>query len=154
MPKKPSGRTIQAMTEKDLDEVMKIEKVSFPKPWTSSMFESELRNPVSIAYTLKFGEGGKEVLGAYMVFWVVHGEAHILNIAVNPKYRNMGLATDLLETALEQMRHNMVYEVFLEVRRSNLAARHIYQKLGFKEAFERKNYYGDEDAIVMTRVFE
>lgn len=138
------------MTVQDLDEVMKIEMASFPKPWTRGMFESELKNPVSFSYALKVYPEDKEELGAYTVFWVVHGEAHILNIAVNPKWRGKGLATRLLEVMIETMRRNLVYEVFLEVRRSNTVARNLYAKFGFKEAFERRNYYGDEDAIVMT----
>lgn len=138
------------MTVQDLDEVMKIERASFPKPWTRGMFESELKNPVSFSYALKVHHEDKEELGAYTVFWVVHGEAHILNIAVNPKWRGKGLATRLLEVMIETMKRNLVYEVFLEVRRSNTVARNLYAKFGFKEAFERRNYYGDEDAIVMT----
>ncbi len=141
------------MTDEDLDEVLKIERDSFPKPWTRDQFESELRNPVSSAYTLNVTEGYRERLGAYIVFWVVHGEAHILNIAVNPQLRDRGLATMLLDAALEHMRRNMVYEVFLEVRKSNMAAISLYRKFGFRESFIRKNYYGDEDAIVMTLVF-
>jgi len=141
------------MTVEDLDEVLRIERDSFPKPWTRDQFESELKNPVSTAYALKVSEGGKEKLGAYIVFWVVHGEAHVLDIAVNAGLRRMGLATMLLDAALEHMRRNMVYEVFLEVRRSNRAAISLYRKFGFRESFIRKNYYGDEDAIVMTLVF-
>lgn len=141
------------MTDEDLDEVLRIERDSFPRPWTRDQFESELRNPVSTAYALKVTENGTEKLGAYIIFWVVHGEAHVLDIAVNPGMRGNGLATMLLDAALERMRRNMVYEVFLEVRRSNVAAISLYRKFGFRESFIRKNYYGDEDAIVMTLVF-
>ncbi len=141
------------MTVEDLDEVLRIERDSFPKPWTRDQFESELKNPVSTAYALKVTEGGKEKLGAYIIFWVVHGEAHVLDIAVNPGMRRRGLATALLDAALEQMRRNMVYEVFLEVRMSNWSAISLYRKFGFRESFIRRNYYGDEDAIVMTLVF-
>ncbi len=141
------------MTDEDLDEVLRIERASFPKPWTRDQFESELRNPVSNAFVLRVTEGGAEKIGSYIIFWVVHGEAHVLDIAVNPGIRGRGLATKLLDAALERMRRNMVYEVFLEVRRSNDAARGLYRKFGFREGFIRKNYYGDEDAIVMTLVF-
>lgn len=150
MPKSLSGHKIQPMTEKDLDEVLDIEMQSFPKPWTRGMFEGELRNPVSFAYTLKADIGGREALAAYIVFWIIHGEAHILNIAVNPLCRRLGAATVLLGKSIEVMSRNLVFEVFLEVRRSNSAARDLYSKFGFKEAFVRKNYYGDEDAIVMV----
>lgn len=142
------------MAAKDLDEVLEIEMQSFPKPWTRSMFESELKNPVSFAIVLNAESGGKVVLAAYIVYWVVHGEAHILNIAVAPGFRRRGAAELLLGTVLEQMRRNLVFEVFLEVRRSNEAARKLYGNFGFRESFERKNYYGDEDAIVMTLVFD
>lgn len=144
------GASIQPMTLEDLDDVLEIERASFPKPWTPGMFESELVNPVSFAYTLKAGAGAGKRLAAYIVFWVVHGEAHILNIAVHPEYRRRGFGEKLLKYALGKMRSNLVYEVFLEVRRSNEAARKLYRKFGFREAFERRNYYGDEDAIVMT----
>lgn len=144
-----SGHSVQPMTADDLDEVMAIENVSFPKPWTRPMFEGEFRNPVSSAYVLKLRAGGKEEVGAYIVFWIVHGEAHILNIAVNPKYRGRGVAARLLSMMLQIMKRKMVYEVFLEVRVSNDVARGLYKKFGFREAFVRKNYYGDEDAIVM-----
>ncbi len=141
------------MTAEDLDEILKIEGVSFPKPWTRDHFEVELKNPISYAYTLKIENEGNETIGAYIIFWVVHGEAHILNIAVHPALRGRGFAAGLLKTALEQMRRNMVCEVFLEVRMSNMAAINLYRKFGFKEGFIRKNYYEDEDAIVMTLVF-
>jgi ribosomal-protein-alanine N-acetyltransferase len=135
----------------DIDEVLEIEQASFPKPWTRGMFEGELRNPVSFSYTLKVRpEEGKVELGGYVVLWVVHGEAHILNIAVNPKYRGKGIASRLLSLMLELMKRNLVYEVFLEVRVSNTVARDLYKRFGFREAFIRKNYYGDEDAIVMV----
>ncbi|MBI5587734.1 MAG: ribosomal protein S18-alanine N-acetyltransferase [Deltaproteobacteria bacterium] len=142
------------MTANDLDDVLEIERQSFPKPWTRGMFESELRNPVSFANALKAEFEGRETLVAYIIYWVIHGEAHILNIAVDPRFRRRGAADLILGTALEQMRRNLVYEVFLEVRRSNAAARELYGKFGFRESFERKNYYGDEDAIVMSLAFD
>lgn len=153
MPKSLSGLSIRPMSAKDLDEVLEIERQSFPKPWTRAMFESELKNPVSFSSVLRADSGGRQKLVAYIVYWVVHGEAHILNIAVDPTLRRRGAAELLLGTSLEQMRRNLVFEVFLEVRRSNVAARKLYADFGFREGFERKNYYGDEDAIVMTLTF-
>ena len=152
----PSGQTIQPMTASDIDIVLEIEQKSFPKPWTRGMFESELRNPLSSAYTIKVSAASVEgVLPpsrvvAYIVYWMVHGEAHIMNIAVDPSIRRRGLAKALLEVSLKRMRDNLIYEVFLEVRVSNEAARGLYKSFGFKESFERAGYYGDEDAIVMT----
>jgi len=138
------------MTNSDIDEVLRIEQQSFPTPWTWTMFDGELGNPVSSAYTLKVLRNGAPVIAGYMIYWVVCGEAHILNIAVHPEYRRMGVAKTLLDAAIEEMKRLLVYEVFLEVRRSNEAARALYRLYGFKESFERKKYYGDEDAIVMV----
>lgn len=141
------------MSAEDLDDVLNIERASFPNPWTREQFAHELKNPVSRAYTLNAARNGREFLAAYIIFWVVHGEAHILDIAVHPDYRGKGAAKALLAEALGMMRSDMVYEVFLEVRRSNAAARSLYRKFGFKEIYERKDYYGDEDAIVMSLAF-
>lgn len=142
------------MAAADLDSILDIERRSFPKPWTRAQFENELSNPVSYAYTVKGQYEGRPVLAAYIIFWVVQDEAHILDVAVAQEFRRMGIGKWLLQTVLDLMRDNLVYEVFLEVRKSNAAARDLYNALGFREAFERKNYYGDEDAIVMTLKFE
>lgn len=141
------------MTADDVDEVLAIERASFPNPWSRVMFENELRNPVSFAYTLNAEQGGRTRVAGYVVFWVVQGEAHILDIAVAPEVRKRGLGETLLDSTLDIMRSNGVVDVFLEVRKSNAPARALYGKFGFREAFERKNYYGDEDAIVMTYTF-
>lgn len=144
------GYRIKPMKEEDLDAVLAIEEVSFPNPWTRRMFASELKNPVSHAYTLKVPHGNSYRLAAYIVFWVVYGEAHILNLSVHPDYRRQGIGEELLSAALDMMQRSLVYEVFLEVRKSNEAAIALYRKLDFKESYEREKYYGDEDAIVMT----
>lgn len=116
------------------------------------MFEAELRNPLSSALVARIESNGRFVTAGYSIFWVVFGEAHILNIAIAPEFRRMGVSAALLEFSMNEMRRKMAYDVFLEVRRSNKAARALYKKFGFKESFERRNYYGDEDAIVMTKV--
>lgn len=144
-----SGR-LRPMTADDLDTVLAIERQSYSKPWTREQFKSELTNQVSYQSVLRVrGSAGPEVAG-YIVFWIVYGEAHILNLTVKEGFRRRGLATLMMKSALALMEEYLVYHVFLEVRRSNRAARSLYGKLGFKESFERKNYYGDEDAIVMT----
>lgn len=141
------------MVAGDLEELIVIERASFPNPWSCGQFESELKNPVSVALVARAPYEGGETLAGYIIYWTVHGEAHILNIAVNPLLRRKGVATFLLREAFARMRRNLVFEVFLEVRKSNAAARDLYRRFGFREAFERRNYYGDEDAIVMTLVF-
>ncbi len=142
------------MTPADLDEIMAIERASFAMPWTRDQFEREIENPVSYPYTLMvMDESGKMKLGAYIIFWIVYDEAHILDIAVRPGLRRRGVATWLFEHVLKMLKEAYVRGVFLEVRRSNSAAINLYKKFGFRETYERKKYYGDEDALVMTLVF-
>jgi len=156
------------MTVDDLEGVLEIERVSFPSPWPRSQFERELKNPLSYAFTAKVaspspislspegreegeGEGeGLRIIG-YVIFWLVGDEAHILNIAVHPGFRRRGIAKALLSFTLELLLKKGGKGVFLEVRRSNLAARRLYKGFGFKEIGVRKGYYTDnqEDAIVM-----
>lgn len=138
------------MEAEDLDEVLAIEAVSFPNPWSRSLFESELKNPISNSYALKLRADNKERIGAYIVFWMLHGEAHVLNIATAPDLRRTGLARELLEFSIAQMRQSLVFEVFLEARKSNIAALSLYKDMGFRESYVRKKYYQNEDAIVMT----
>jgi ribosomal-protein-alanine N-acetyltransferase len=142
------------MTEKDLGEVLAIERASFPQPWTSGQFERELKSPISFCYTERVTVDNKERLAAYMVIWIVHGEGHILNIAVAPGLRRRGLAKRLLTFAIELMREKGVFEILLEVRRSNIAPIRLYEKFGFEHAHVRSRYYGDEDALVMRLVLK
>ncbi|MBI5560505.1 MAG: ribosomal protein S18-alanine N-acetyltransferase [Deltaproteobacteria bacterium] len=149
----PTNQRILPMTEDALEDVLRIENLSFPQPWTRGLFVQEFRNPVSYAFIEKVDFEGRERLGAYIVFWIVAGEGHILDIAVDPELRRMGLALRLIAFTLDFMEGDGVTDVYLEVRRSNAAARKLYHGLGFEEVFTREKYYGDEDAIVMRLKF-
>lgn len=142
------------MSPDDLDEVMRIEELSFSTPWSRAFFESELANPVSYPYTERLRRGGRDRCAAYVVFWIVSGEGHILNLAVDPGLRRCGIAKRLLVFVLRFFTDRGVEEVFLEVRENNAAAISLYQGFGFETLFVRKRYYGDEDAIVMRRSLE
>ena len=141
------------MTAEDLPAVLSIENEAYKKPWSRDLFERELDNPVASAYTLKVTRAGADVVAGYAIFWMVSGEAHILNVAIRADLRRRALATLLVREVLKMMDDNMILDVFLEVRKSNRAAIALYEKFGFVETFERKNYYGDEDAMVMRLVF-
>lgn len=143
---------IVPMTIDDLEDVLKIEKLSFPTPWPRSQFEKEIKNQFSNKFVAKITQGGEKTVAAYIVFWVVKDEAHILNIATHPDFRRCGIAKGLLAFALRQLEEIGTREVFLEVRRSNVPAQSMYKGFGFREIGVRKGYYGDnkEDAIVMA----
>ena len=138
------------MSAEDLDDVMAIEVKSFPQPWTRELLERELTNPVSFPFVKKATFRGSELLAGYIVFWVVYGEGHILNIATAPELKRLGIAGSLLSFALDFMAERGVVTVSLEVRRSNTPAISLYESFGFIETYVRKLYYGDEDAVVMS----
>ncbi|VAV85421.1 Ribosomal-protein-S18p-alanine acetyltransferase [hydrothermal vent metagenome] len=150
------------MTEDDLDGVVAIENISFTKPWSKVMFLGELANPVSNLFvakapgkTDKTGKPGKDaketqdVVVGYAIFWVVVGEGHIMNISVAPEFRRQGIGRRMLRFTIEFMEQACVTVIFLEVRRTNHTAIKLYKDYGFEEVYVRKNYYGDEDALVM-----
>ncbi|MEE8574996.1 MAG: ribosomal protein S18-alanine N-acetyltransferase [Thermodesulfobacteriota bacterium] len=145
----PAGLKIFPLDIEDLGEVLKIEEVSYPNPWSRNIFEKELKNSVSTSFIARVAEDTEDALAAYVFFWIVHGEAHILNLTVNPDFRELGIARKLLGFTLDFMMEKGVLDCFLEVRRSNIAAINLYESYGFKEFYVRDKYYGDEDAIVM-----
>lgn len=139
---------IRAMTLDDIPAIVAIEEVSFPIPWTTESFTSELKeNHLARYYCLELN--GK-VIG-YMGLWIVIGEAHITNIAIWPGCRGQGWGEFLMRDVMQKMRSLRVLELTLEVRVTNVTAQRLYTKLGFKPAGLRKRYYSDnqEDAVIM-----
>jgi [ribosomal protein S18]-alanine N-acetyltransferase len=135
----------------DLDEILAIEVASFTSPWTREMYLAELDNVgVSFCYTARDDSG--KILG-FCSFWRVRGELHINNLAVAPEHRRRGVATALLGFVLNEAQKLAVRRATLEVRRSNDAARHLYERFGFAAAGVRRAYYSNpvEDAIVLWR---
>jgi len=148
----PKDLTILPMTSDDLEDVLNIERLSFPAPWSRSQFEKEIQNPFSGKFIAKIIHKGEEVVAAYIIFWVVADEAHILNIATHPDFRRRGIARALLSFTLSRLKEKGVREIFLEVRRSNAPAQKLYHDFGFKKIGIREGYYGNnnEDAIIMA----
>ncbi len=147
---------ILPMASGDLDDVLNIERLSYLSPWPRSQFEKELRSPFSHKFVARVAKDGKEVIASFIIFWVVADEAHILNIATHPDFRRHRIAKRLLFCMLNSMKEMGLRKVFLEVRRSNVAAQRLYKYFGFMEIGVRKGYYADnnEDAIVMALEIE
>jgi len=139
--------SIAQMKLEDLDQIMAIEKVSFPTAWPRQVFEIELKSPRSFTRVSKIGD---KVIG-YVVAWTVYDEGHILNIAVHPEFRRMGIGEELMTDCLDYFSKRRSKYALLEVRVSNIGAIKMYEKLGFKSIGNRRGYYNDtgEDAIVM-----
>ncbi|MGC4378793.1 ribosomal protein S18-alanine N-acetyltransferase [Fictibacillus sp. Mic-4] len=132
----------------DIPDILEIERISFPTPWTEEAFYNEIVHN-QFAYYLIIEVDFKPV--GYCGVWVVIDEAHITNIAILPEYRGQGLGEAILAQALRLAKRYGARKLSLEVRVSNSVAQSLYRKLGFQEGGIRKNYYSDngEDALVM-----
>jgi ribosomal-protein-alanine N-acetyltransferase len=106
--------TIRDMTHEDLSMVSDIERRSYEFPWSHGVFRDCLLAGYQNIVLLR----GDEVAG-YGVLSVAAGEAHILNICVNPDYRSRGYGEKLLDEMLFRARTASVRQIFLEVRPSN-----------------------------------
>jgi ribosomal-protein-alanine N-acetyltransferase len=135
----------------DLDAVLEIEQSSFVNPWTREMYLAELENRgVSYCYIIR--DLSQRVIG-FCSFWRVLDELHINNLAVAPEHRGAGAGTALLTTVMREGARLGARRATLEVRRSNEAARRLYERLGFTMAGVRRAYYSNpvEDALVLWR---
>lgn len=137
------------MTVADLDEVIEIERRSFPEPWSRGLFLHELKVPFSKTILARADAAPHTLLG-YACWWLVGDEIQILNVAVDPECRQRGVGRTLVALVM-QAATPPVRTVTLEVRRDNAAAIALYRSFGFTETGLRRNYYGrGNDAIIMT----
>ena len=145
---------IDMAAEGYLDGIMRVEQACFSDPWSRGAFEAELEHGWSwfrVAGPLRGDGQAIELVQAFHIAWFLEGEMHVLNLAVDPAARRQGLARALLEEGLEEFAGRGGGLVHLEVRRSNVAAKRLYQSYGFQPVGIRKGYYRKEkeDAIVM-----
>ncbi|MEM4658261.1 MAG: ribosomal protein S18-alanine N-acetyltransferase [Candidatus Methanosuratincola sp.] len=149
----PASRvSIEPMRLEDIDEVVGIEELCFPTPWPRGVFESEVRSARSLNLVARI-DG---TMCGYIISWKVYDEVHILNVAVHPQFRRMGIGTLLITTCIGYFLKKGAKHALLEVRVSNEAAQRLYEKLGFRRIGVRRRYYTDnnEDAIVMMLTLE
>lgn len=153
------------MTLRDVPDVDQLEQRCFPTPWSAATYRHELRhNPQSHYWVVRprpevlqsEGTNIPSLLG-YGGYWFVVDEAHIVTIATHPAWRRRKLGTWLLINMLDEARNAGAIQATLEVRVSNIAAKTLYERLGFIEVGYRKEYYPrtepmgrGEDAILMT----
>ena len=130
------------------EQILEIENLSFLSPWSYQAFLEELRNPISHLW----GIIEDKALSGNLCFWMFDRDIQLINLAVHPVKRNRGLGYYLLTKMIEECISKGIPNIWLEVRRSNLAAKHLYEKLGFEPVGCRPRYYRDsnEDAIIMA----
>ncbi|MDJ0750320.1 MAG: ribosomal protein S18-alanine N-acetyltransferase [Woeseiaceae bacterium] len=142
--------TIRDMTHDDLSMVSDIERRSYEFPWSHGVFRDCLLAGYQNIVLVR-----EEQVAGYAVLSVAAGEAHILNICVDPAFRARGYGEKLLDELLFRARAAMVRQIFLEVRPSNDTALALYHKKGFHQVANRPAYYqaseGREDAAVLAK---
>lgn len=138
---------IRPMEPSHVPQVVQIERSCFSTPWSELSFYKEIYNPRSLCLVAEIDD---EVVG-YICINRIIDECHILNLAVHPLRRRCGVATALLNHALNSDYICLCRYVYLEVRASNMAARNLYEKFGFRMIGIRRNYYINplEDGIIM-----
>jgi ribosomal-protein-alanine N-acetyltransferase len=137
------------MRRRDLDQILEIEELCFPLPWSRESFLTELKNP--LAQYIVAQEGF--VLQGYAGVWLIFDEGHITNVAVHPRARGRRIGELLLANIMALASANGAVVVTLEVRPSNDAALSLYRRMGFEEKGLRRGYYLDngEDALIMVK---
>lgn len=131
----------------DFEELYALETACFGNSWTREMLRAELENPLTVLVCERVD--GK--IAAFAFGRVVVDEAELFQIGTLPEYRGRGLAKSLLERLHGEMKDRGAAVCFLEVRSRNNAAIALYEKSGYEHISVRKNYYPDDDAIVMRK---
>ena len=144
--------TIVPMEERHLDDLARLERLCFSRPWSRQALKEELTNP---AACFLVGEEAGEVLG-YAGMHCAAGECYVDNVAVFPEARRQGVGRKLMEALLQAAAAWGGEFLSLEVRPSNLEALALYRGLGFREVGRRRRFYDDpvEDGLLLTKDLE
>lgn len=146
---KQSGLQLRPLKNKDLAQVLIIEGRVYDFPWSEQIFKDCLAMNYS-SWGLMY-EG--ELIG-YAILSIAVGEAHVLNICINPNQQGQGFGSHFLQQLFKVAKGSKAERMFLEVRPSNKRAVLLYEGLGFAQIGKRKNYYpagdGREDALVYS----
>jgi ribosomal-protein-alanine N-acetyltransferase len=146
----PVAGEISPMRAADLDEVLEIERLSHPAPWSRQVFIDELAREWAHLVVLR-QPGVAMGVAAFCNYWLVRDEIHILNVACHPDHRRQGHAARLLAHVIGQSDRHACRSITLEVRRKNQTAIRLYRRHGFVPIGLRHGYYANdgEDAVVM-----
>ncbi len=136
---------LREMTVRDIAAVATLERVVYPQPWSARTFYDELAQ-ANRRYIVAEQDG---VMVGYAGLLLVEGDAHITTLAVDPTARRYRVGTRLMVELVDRALASGAKHLTLEVRVSNSAARRLYERFGFAPVGLRKNYYRDEDALVM-----
>lgn len=140
---------IERLSKKYVQSALCLQNRIFNERLSKKYLEDLMCNPDYVYLVMVLNE---EVIG--LLYYLKNSwEAQLIDIAIDEKYRGFGYAKALLSNMIEQTVKAKIFEIFLEVRKSNVAAIGLYRKFGFKEIGTRREYYSNpcEDAILMKR---
>lgn len=140
---------LRRMALEDVKQVAAIEENTFSVPWSEQAFADSL----ALEHTIFIVAEQQGEIAGYCGMYTSFQEGEIVNVAVAQKYRRQGIGSKLLQFLFFESLKSDVTSFFLEVRKSNEPAIHLYECFGFKEIGIRKNFYEKprEDAIVMWK---
>ena len=140
---------IKEMTITDLEEIKDILYSDFDDFWTYSILKEEIESKNS--YFIVGKNDSNEIVG-FAGIKVIIDEADIMNIVTRRDFRQMGVASSLLEYLIDYAKSINLKKITLEVNENNLSAIHLYDKFNFDNIGIRKKYYnGESDAFIMSK---
>ena len=144
--------TLMEMKAEHVPQVAQLEKICFSDPWSEMSIAHELESLWS--YWLVAVDG--DTVAGYIGSQSSIDEADIMNVAVHPDCRRQGIAENLINTLIAELKKRGCHALLLEVRVSNTPAITLYEKLGFAQVGYRKNYYRNpkEDALILRKEWE
>jgi len=143
------GFTIRPMAPTDLPAVTRLEEDVYPQPWSLRVFQEELAAS-NRSYLVLTDAGG--IVYAYGGLLLAEADAHITTLAVDPSVRRRRLGTRMMLALADEALEIEAQHLTLEVRMSNAGARALYTRFGFAPVGLRKDYYKNEDALVMWAI--
>ena len=132
------------------EEIARIEKDVFPDAWDLKSLEDSFEYDYN--HLLVEKKDGR-VMG-YVIYSDVQGDAELLRIAVDKRYRRQQVASKLMQSMLDDLVESGAERVSLEVRAHNISAVSLYKKFGFVSLFVRTNYYHEpeDDALIFQKL--
>lgn len=138
---------INQMNLKDLENIKDILTSEFDDFWNYNVLKEELENKNSKYLVAKIDN---EIIGFAGIKVILDG-ADIMNIVVKKNFRNNGIGSLLLKNLISLSKELRLSSILLEVDETNIVAINLYKKFDFKEIGNRKNYYKNNNAILMSK---
>ncbi len=130
----------------DIESVLEIEQESIGA-WSYDQFLQELKLEFSIFLIAEYNGAA----AGYLTAWKAADELQLNSIAVKKDLRKKGIGNKLLSELILNNSDKKYASIFIEVRSRNIDAINFYTDNGFTKTGVRKNYYNDDDALLMEK---